>query len=134
MSVNLYIILALLLCRNKRNLWESKVSPSTVYSLGHMQNDESTLVVGGIDGALHVVDQKTGKVLWSYVVDHTVAPASSGTVERRRGRKLSVDDYSSSIDSIPRTARLPITSLAVGMSKVVTTHGKSIRIWEFTRQ
>lgn len=108
------------------------MSPSTVYSLGHMQNDEWTLVVGGIDGALHVLDQKTGKVLWSFVMDHTVAPASSaGTVERRRGRKLSADDYSSLIDSIPRTARLPITCLAVGMSKVVTTHGKNVRVWKF---
>ncbi|KAK4746242.1 hypothetical protein SAY87_012554 [Trapa incisa] len=120
--------------RNKRKLWEWKVCPSSVYSLGHMQNDESTLVVGGIDGVLHALDQRTGKVMGSFVMDHTKAPVFSGRVERRRGRKLLEDDYSSSIDSIPRTARLPITCLAVGMSKVVTTHGKDIRVWRFTRQ
>ncbi|PKI62964.1 hypothetical protein CRG98_016603 [Punica granatum] len=118
--------------RNRRKLWELRVSPSVLYSLGHMQNDDSTLVVGGMDGALHVLDQKTGEGLCSYVMDNTAASTSSGTVERRKGRRLSVDDYNSLIDKIPRTARPPVTCLAVGKNKVVTTQGKYIRLWKFT--
>lgn len=110
-------------------LWERRVSPNVLYSLGHMQNDTATLVVGGIDGVLHVLDQNTGELVSSYVMDQLVSSASSGVIEKRRGRRLSED---ARIDSIPRAARPPITCLAVGMKKVVTTHnGKQIRIWKF---
>ena len=39
------------------------------------------------------------------------------------------------IDDIPRIVRPPITCLAVGMNKVVTTHNtKYIRLWKFSSQ
>lgn len=106
------------------------MSPNVLYSLGHLQNDTSTLVVGGIDGLLRVLDQNTGELVSSYVMDQPISSAhSAGAIEKRKGRRLSED---AQIDSIPGTARPPITCLAVGMKKVVTTHnGKHIRLWKF---
>ncbi|XP_056164628.1 F-box/WD-40 repeat-containing protein At3g52030 isoform X2 [Syzygium oleosum] len=112
-------------------LWERRVSPNVLYSLGHMQYDTSTIVVGGIDGVLRVLDQSTGELVSSYVMDQPVSSASSssGGIEKRNGRRLSED---ARIDNIPRAARPPIMCLAVGMKKVVTTHnGKQIRLWKF---
>ncbi|KAI4302509.1 hypothetical protein MLD38_038244 [Melastoma candidum] len=108
-------------------LWETRVSPNVVYSLGHLIKDRSSLVVGGIDGVLRVLDQNTGEVISSYVMEEgTVSSASSKSISRRRGRRLLEDDH---LDSIPKTARPSITCLAVGMNKAVTTHnGKYIRI------
>lgn len=111
-------------------LWERRVSPNVLYSLGHMQYDTSTLVVGGIDGVLRVLDQSTGELVSSYIMEQPVASASSsGGIEKRKGRRLSED---AQIDSIPRAARPQITCLAVGMKKVVTAHNeKQIRLWKF---
>ncbi|GAB4832517.1 hypothetical protein Ancab_006538 [Ancistrocladus abbreviatus] len=120
--------------RKMRMLWENRVSPNVLYSMQHLQHDTSTLVVGGIDGVLRVVDQNTGHILSRYVMEEGPAASTSfkslyGVVERKRVKRLSEDE---SIDSIPRTARPPIKCLAVGMKKVVTTHnGKYIRVWKF---
>ncbi|XP_024019859.1 F-box/WD-40 repeat-containing protein At3g52030-like isoform X2 [Morus notabilis] len=89
-----------------RILWDKRVSPNVIYSLQHLRNDRSTLVVGGIDGV-----------------------GNYGVVERAKGRRLVEDAH---IDSIPRSDRPPITCLAVGMKKIVTTHNnKYIRMWKF---
>lgn len=109
------------------------MSPNVVYSIQHLHNDISTLVVGGIDGVLRVLDQNTGVVISSYVMDHNTLSSSSGythgLTERHIGKKLSKDAH---IDKIPRITRPPITCLAVGMNKVVTTHnGKYVRMWKF---
>lgn len=111
------------------------MSPNVVYSLQHLSNDKSTLVVGGIDGVLRILDQDSGEVLSSYVMDHDASSSSSnyahGEIKRRRGKKLSVD---ANIDQIPRSVRPSITCLAVGMKKVVTTHNsKEIRLWKFKK-
>lgn len=120
-------------CRTMKSLWETRISPNVVYSLQHLQNDTSTLVVGGIDGALRVLDQNTGEVLSRCVMDIGSASSSSnkvsGVIERNEGRRLSAGCC---IDRIPKTIRPPITCLAVGMKKVVTTHNsKYIRLWKF---
>lgn len=116
--------------RRMAALWETRVSPNVVYSLGHLMNDASSLVVGGIDGVLRVLDQKTGEVLSSYVMEEgAVSLGSSESIGRRRGRRLSEDDH---LDRIQKTERPPITCLGVGMNKVVTTHiGKYIKVWRF---
>jgi hypothetical protein len=115
-----------------RSVWETRVSPNVVYSLQHLRNDASTLVVGGIDGVLRILDQNTGKVLSSCVVGGNMLSSSQNTnggPEGRKGRRVSEDIR---IDTIPRTARPPITCLAVGMKKVVTTHNsRYIRLWKF---
>ncbi|KAF4387425.1 hypothetical protein F8388_011573, partial [Cannabis sativa] len=41
--------------RTIRILWENRVSTNVLYSLQHLRNDSSTLVVGGIDGILRVL-------------------------------------------------------------------------------
>ena len=117
-------------------LWETRVSPNVVYSLQHLINDKSTLVVGGIDGVLRILDQSSGIVLSSYIIDN-VAPSSSssgyahGVIERRNGKKLPSE---TNIERIPRSSRPSITCLAVGMKKVVTTHNsKYIRVWKFKK-
>ncbi|KAF5736468.1 hypothetical protein HS088_TW14G00610 [Tripterygium wilfordii] len=116
-----------------RRVWERQVSSNVVYSLQHQRNDTSTLVVGGIDGVLRVLDQNTGDVLSSCTMDAQILPScseSARVVERRKGRRLSEEDIH--IDKIPRSTRPPITCLAVGMKKVVTTHNsKYIRLWKF---
>uniref|UniRef100_A0A6M2FB13 F-box domain-containing protein n=1 Tax=Populus davidiana TaxID=266767 RepID=A0A6M2FB13_9ROSI len=118
--------------RTMRQLWKTRVSPNVVYSLQHMRSDTSTLVVGGIDGVLRVLDQNTGEVLSSYVMDHGTSTSSgytNGVIERKIGKRL---PYDYNIDRIPKTVRPPITCLAVGMQKVITTHNiKNIRMWKF---
>lgn len=120
--------------RTMRSLWETRVSPNVVYSLQHLQNDTATLVIGGIDGVLRILDQNTGEVLSSCVVEGNMLSTSKNPLlglERRKGRRLSED---AQIDSIPRSTRPPITCLAVGMEKVVTTHNsRYIRLWKFKK-
>ncbi|KAH9606658.1 hypothetical protein KSS87_001440 [Heliosperma pusillum] len=100
-----------------------------------LRNDTSTLVVGGIDGVVRILDQNSGEVLSSCVMDERKAkstPTKSlfGLVERKKVNRLA---YDANISDIPPTARPPIKCLAVGMEKVVTTHNsKYIRIWKFT--
>ncbi|KAJ4846968.1 hypothetical protein Tsubulata_043561 [Turnera subulata] len=118
--------------RMMRQLWKRRVSPNVIYSLQHLQNDTSTLVVGGIDGVLRVLDQNNGEVLSSYVIDSDTLSSSSGHtqgIERKTGKKLPSDTQ---IDRLPRSARPPITCLAVGMKKVIATHNsKYVTVWKF---
>lgn len=118
--------------RTMRILWEKRVSLNVVYSLQHLRNDRTTLVVGGIDGVLRIINQNTGDVLSRIVLESNTLSGSQGNygvVERVKGRRLAEDTQ---IDSISRSTRPPITCLAVGMKKVVTTHNiKYIRIWKF---
>ncbi|KAJ6692045.1 F-BOX DOMAIN CONTAINING PROTEIN EXPRESSED [Salix purpurea] len=76
--------------------------------------------------------QNTGEILTSYVMDHGTSSSSGcthGVIERKIGKRIA-HDYN--IDRIPKTARPPITCLAVGMQKVITTHNsKNIRMWKF---
>ena len=125
-------ILLMLIFRTMRSLWETPASPNVVYSLQHLRSDKSTLVVGGIDGVLRTLDQNTGQVLASCVMEGNELSSSQntyGATEKRKGRRLS---EGMPIDSIPKSARPPITCLAVGMKKVVTAHnGRHIRLWKF---
>lgn len=124
--------------KTNRSLWETRVSPNVVYSMNHLRNDTSTLVVGGIDGVLRIVDQVTGEVISRCIMDDssTVLHRSTerfGTVqiESRKLKRLCEDDR---IDLMPRASRPQITCLAVGMEKVVTTHNdKYIRVWKFRK-
>lgn len=111
------------------------MSPNVVYSLQHLQNDKSTLAVGGIDGILRFVNQNDGNVVSSCIVEDkllsTPSRSHSGTIRRRKGRRLPDDTYIN-IDRIPMSARPAITCLAVGMKKIVTTHNTTdIRLWKF---
>lgn len=115
-----------------KSLWESRVSPNVIYSLQHLQNDRSSLAVGGIDGILRILDQNTGTVRSCCMMDSRLLSTHQnglGTVEERRGKRLSDE---TPIDAIDRRNRPSITSLAVGMNKIVTTHNdKFIRLWKF---
>lgn len=117
-----------------RILWENRVSPNVLYSLQHLRNDSSTLVVGGIDGILRILNQNTGEVVSKIVLEGNI-PSSrdkNGVVERIKGRRVAEDIL---IDSIPRVVRPQITCLAVGMKKVVTTHNsKFIRLWKLAAE
>ncbi|KAJ9685589.1 hypothetical protein PVL29_017576 [Vitis rotundifolia] len=122
--------------RTMRPLWENRISPNVIYSMQHLCSDTSTLVAGGIDGVLRILDQNTGKVVSGCVMDDSPAPTSSqktdSIIERKKGRRITEDTL---IDSIPKSSRPPITCLAVGMQKVVTTHnGKYIRMWKFHKE
>ncbi|KZV47273.1 F-box/WD-40 repeat-containing protein-like [Dorcoceras hygrometricum] len=113
--------------RMLKRLWETRVSPNVLYSVDHLRNDKLTLVVGGIDGVLRIVDQVTGTVQSRWIVEENGTMGKSGVVERKKGIKLSED---ARIDLMPN--RPPITSLAVGMQKVVTAHGdRFLRVWKF---
>ncbi|GJN07330.1 hypothetical protein PR202_ga25152 [Eleusine coracana subsp. coracana] len=86
----------------------------------------ATLAVGGIDGVLRLVCQRTGDIIQSLVVDAD-RPAESTSrsrqqIEKKRVRKVDPDGQ---LDSIPRRLRPQITSLSVGMKKIVTTHGEN---------
>ncbi|KAF6140772.1 hypothetical protein GIB67_035199 [Kingdonia uniflora] len=121
--------------RTMKPLWEKRVSPNVIYSVQHLGNDTSSLVVGGIDGILRILNQHTGEVISSYVMDEDATGrvplfgTRSNVVQKKKVRRLSEDAH---IDLIPKNRRPPITCLAVGMKKVVTTHNnKFIRIWKF---
>lgn len=120
--------------RTMRPLWESRISSNVIYSMGHMRNDTSTLVVGGIDGVLRAMNQNTGELLSNYVLNKHTTKATSrddklGVIEKMKARAVGVD---TSTESIPEQLRPPIPCVAVGMRKVVTTHnGKYIRMWRF---
>lgn len=111
------------------------MSPNVVYSIAHLHKDISSLVVGGIDGVLRVLNQNTGEVLSSCIMEGNTLSNTSKTLfedrERRKGRRLPVDSH---LDIIPRASRPPIICLAVGMKKVVTTHNdRYIRMWRFNK-
>ncbi|XP_048330281.2 F-box/WD-40 repeat-containing protein At3g52030 isoform X1 [Ziziphus jujuba] len=119
--------------RTMRSLWETRISPNVIYSLQLLRNDKSTLVAGGIDGVLRILNQNTGEVVSSIVLDGNRSSSQHrhGAIERFKGRRLSEDTR---IDSIPGSSRRPITCLAVGMKKVVTTHNsRYIRLWKFNK-
>ncbi|CAH2064345.1 unnamed protein product [Thlaspi arvense] len=119
--------------RKMSQLWEKRVSPNVVYSIQQFRNDASVMVAGGIDGVLRVIDQKSGRVLSSCVMDDKVSTAprrnNQVVVEKRRGNRVSED---TEIDNIERKTRPQISCLAMGMKKVVTAHsGKFISVWKF---
>ena len=114
------------------------MSPNVIYSINHLRNNTSTLAIGGIDGVLRVVDQGTGQVISSCVIDTSGSNVLNGNskgvcgaVENKRGRRISDDTQ---LDLLPRGSRPAISCLAVGMQKIVTTHNdKYIRVWRFNR-
>ncbi|KAJ4900171.1 F-box/WD-40 repeat-containing protein [Raphanus sativus] len=119
--------------RKMRQVWENRVSPNVVYSIQQLRNDTSVMVAGGIDGVLRVIDQKSGRVLSSCIMDDKVSTVlrrhSQVVVEKRRGKRVSQDVE---IDKIERKTRPQISCIAMGMKKVVTAHsGKFISVWKF---
>ncbi|VFQ61453.1 unnamed protein product [Cuscuta campestris] len=123
--------------RIDKTLWEDRVSPNVIYSMHHLRNDKSTLVVGGIDGVLRVVDQDSGEVLSRHIMeeeqeDSRNVPSSSSSgrsVIVRRVKNISSNDR---VDLMSKTCRPKITCLAVGMQKVVTAHNLNyISVWKF---
>lgn len=118
--------------RTLRPLWETRVSPNVIYSVHNLPHDTSTLAVGGLDGVLRLVDQSTGELLSSFMMDTTPSVSSgaaSNVIERKRARLL---PEGIRVDTIPRSVRPPITSLAVGLNKIVTAHGDEyVSMWRF---
>ncbi|XP_038989803.1 F-box/WD-40 repeat-containing protein At3g52030 isoform X6 [Phoenix dactylifera] len=113
--------------RTLRPLWEVRASSNVIYATQHLSSDTSTLVVGGLDGVLRILNQSTGEIISSLVVNASLKD-NKEVVEK----KASVLSGVSFVESIPRCLRPPITCLAVGMRKVVTTHNeKFVRVWRF---
>lgn len=100
-----------------------------------MQNDTSTLVVGGIDGILRLLNQNDGKTVACFSMDDKLLStfqSPSGSVQRIKGQRLPEDDLINIEHLVCRTDRPSITCLAVGMKKIVTTHNTNdIRLWKF---
>jgi hypothetical protein len=105
------------------------------------------LAVGGIDGVLRVVCQRSGDIIRSFITDAGHPTQSSSRlqaekkharleessprqqVEKKNAREIAPD---ARLDNIPTNQRPPITGLSVGMRKIVTTHGENyIRVWKF---
>jgi hypothetical protein len=141
------ITLVLFLLRTLRPLWETRVSPNVIYSAHHFPGDTSVLAVGGIDGVLRLICQRTGDTIRSFIMDAGQPtqsssrlqaekkhgrPAESGPrkqVEKKNAREIAPDAW---LDNIPTNLRPQITGLSVGMRKIVTTHGENyIRVWKF---
>ncbi|XP_074567882.1 F-box/WD-40 repeat-containing protein At3g52030 [Curcuma longa] len=119
--------------RTMRPVWETRISPNVIYSVHHLSNDTSTLAVGGLDGVLRILDQRTGDILSSLVVDSAAISIKSANdnqkVSEKKARSL---PENACLYNVPRSLRPPITCLSVGMKKIVTTHNeKFIRIWRF---
>nr|XP_011459721.1 PREDICTED: F-box/WD-40 repeat-containing protein At3g52030-like [Fragaria vesca subsp. vesca] len=122
--------------RTRKSLWNTKVNRYAVFSVQQLRNAAaSDLVVGGADGVLRVVDHNTGEVISRIVLDtgYCALPSSTSSTTRApvqrliRGRRLSADAV---VDDDIRPP--PITSLAVGMKKVITTHDTDyVRTWKF---
>ncbi|WVZ53830.1 hypothetical protein U9M48_004720 [Paspalum notatum var. saurae] len=119
--------------RTLRPLWEKRVSPNVIYSAHHLPGDTALLAVGGIDGVLRLICQRTGEIIRSIVVNAD-RPAETASRSRQHIEKKPVREVApdAQVDNIPRRLRPQITSLSVGMKKIVTTHGENyIRIWKF---
>uniref|UniRef100_A0A0D9XPQ9 F-box domain-containing protein n=1 Tax=Leersia perrieri TaxID=77586 RepID=A0A0D9XPQ9_9ORYZ len=119
--------------RTLRPLWENRVSPNVIYSTHHLPGDTVTLAVGGIDGVLRLICQRTGEIIRSFIVD-AGRPAASASSSRQQIEKKSVRQVApdARLDNIPTRLRPQITCLSVGMKKIVTTHGENyIRVWKF---
>ncbi|XP_042432221.1 F-box/WD-40 repeat-containing protein At3g52030-like isoform X3 [Zingiber officinale] len=119
--------------RTMRSVWETRVSPNVIYSVHHLSIDTSTLAVGGLDGVLRILDQRTGEILSSLVMDDAAISIKSAhdnqKVSEKKARSL---PQNACLYNVPRSLRPPITCLSVGMKKIVTTHNeKFIRIWRF---
>lgn len=120
--------------RMMKPLWEKRLSPNVLYSIDHLKNDTSTLVIGGIDGILRTVDQGTGELLSMCMMDECKSTSNPSkqklqVIERKAVTRLKED---ARIDAIHVASRPPITCLSVGMQKVVTVHNdKFIRVWKF---
>ncbi|KAJ0231208.1 F-box/WD-40 repeat-containing protein [Hirschfeldia incana] len=112
--------------RKMSQVWENRVSPNVVYSIQQLRNDTSVMVVGGIDGVMRVIDQKSGRVLSSCIMGDKVSTVvrrqTQLVVEKRRGKRVSQDVE---IDKIERKTRPQISCIAMGMKKVVTAHSGS---------
>lgn len=116
--------------RMYRPLWETRVSPSVIYSMHSQAIDSSTLVLGGIDGVLRIIDANNGQILSSYVATAKMANISDGMIAKCTAKKVS-----SPLDKIPKSLRRPITCVAIGLNKVVTVHNdKNIMLWTFQRK
>ena len=134
-SFQSYIISMLLMfCRKMKKLWGYRVGPNAIYSMQFLRMDMSTLVVGGLDGVLRILDQNTGEILSRCVIRSSAVKITStnslyGSVERKQVKRLTED---SGISNFPLMTRQPIRCIAVGMGKVVTTHNTDfIRMWRF---
>ncbi|XP_042436671.1 F-box/WD-40 repeat-containing protein At3g52030-like isoform X3 [Zingiber officinale] len=119
--------------RTMRSVWETRVSPNVIYTVHHLSIDTSTLAVGGLDGVLRILDQRTGEILSSLVMDDAAISIKSANdnqkVSEKKARSL---PQNACLYNVPRSLRPPITCLSVGMKKIVTTHNeKFIRIWRF---
>lgn len=119
--------------RTMRPVWETRVSPNVIYSVHHLSNDTSTLAVGGLDGVLRILDQRTGDILSSLVMDDaTISIKSANDNQKVSEKKARSLPENACLYKVPRFLRPPITCLSVGMKKIVTTHNdKFIRIWRF---
>ncbi|CAN6362485.1 unnamed protein product [Urochloa humidicola] len=122
--------------RTLRPLWEPRVSPNVIYSAHHLPGDTAMLAVGGIDGVLRLISQRTGQIIRSIVVDadRPSEPTSRSRhqIEKKRVREVAPD---ARVDNMSTRLRPQITSLSVGMKKIVTTHGANyIRILKFRTQ
>ncbi|WOH04386.1 hypothetical protein DCAR_0623795 [Daucus carota subsp. sativus] len=119
--------------RTMRCLWRTRASPNVIYSMHHLRDHTSTLVMGGIDGVLRIVDEISGKVLSGCILDQntsgSVSTEASNKLSRKKGRRIAED---TKLDLMPKTSRPSINCLAVGFQKVVTTHDDNyIRVWKF---
>lgn len=120
-------------CRTLRRVWETRVSPNVLYSMHHLRNDKSTLVVGGIDGVVRIVDQDSGEVLSRWMMEQNGntslnrSTVNSVVFEKKKATKIFVDDRLYLMPNRP-----PIFCLGVGMQKLVTAHNdRYIRVWKF---
>lgn len=122
--------------RMMKQLWEVRVSPNLISSIQHMREDISILAMGGIDGVLRLVDPQNGDFLSNCIIYESSrklnrSETSHSSVTRRKGLRVSED---ARFDLMPRISRPPISCLAVGMQKVVTTHADGyIRVWKFNK-
>ena len=134
-NCDLIRVLFILCCcfRTLKPLWEPRVSPNVIYSVHHLPGDTATLAVGGIDGVLRLICQRTGDIIRSIIVD-TDRPAESTSRSRHQTEKKRVREVApdAQLDNISTRLRPQITSLSVGMKKIVTTHGENyIRVLKF---
>ncbi|KAL8098360.1 F-box/WD-40 repeat-containing protein At3g52030 [Apium graveolens] len=119
--------------RTMRSVWQKRVSPNVIYSMNHLRDHPSVLVMGGIDGVLRAVDETSGKILSSCILNQDTSGSkraeASNKLSRKKGSRITEDTR---LELMPKALRPSITSLAVGFRKVVTIHDDNyIRVWKF---
>ncbi|KAI5082896.1 hypothetical protein GOP47_0002639 [Adiantum capillus-veneris] len=122
--------------RKQKLLWTVRIGANCIASLHSPSYDATTLVTGGINGVITILDMGSGAVLRKFVVAHDETQTKGNSLNKSKGNSGVAEHAQAKITysskGIPSNIRPPILCLKAGMTRIVTTHPDGmIRVWHF---